>query len=301
MPRPVRYNATLLERVDLTPTLAIFRVQPDKPAREAPWFLAGQYITLGLNNEEKPELAPVRRPLSLASSPGDLETVELYIRYVSNPASENPLTHLLWKLKAGDRLFARPAASGDFCIEKTTGAEDPRQRIFIGAGTGLAPFISMLRDKIHCQGSSDLSNYAVLHGARHESDLGYRSELESMVQTHGITYIPALSQGEQSWQGHRGRVESLFDDQHRSATQERLGLEASSSVVWICGLMGTIGRCIEGLLPLGFVPAHARLREALGIDPEAPASLYYEQYDPDPPFDLKDPQVIQGLRARLPK
>jgi NAD(P)H-flavin reductase len=41
-------NATLLERIDLDPTLAIFRIRPDDlPSGDAPWFVPGQYVTLG--------------------------------------------------------------------------------------------------------------------------------------------------------------------------------------------------------------------------------------------------------------
>lgn len=299
MPRPIRYNATLLERIDLSETLALFRVKPDKPAKAAPWFQAGQYVTLGLNNELEPDLGPVRRPLSLAGSPADLECLEFYIRYVSAPASPNPLTHLLWKLSPGDRLFARPAATGDFTIEKTVGQDDDRKRVFIAAGTGLAPFVSILRDQVELRGCKDLSRYAVLHGARHEGDLGYRDELSKLAASHGLTYIPCLSRPHQGWNGHAGRVETLFDDTHRADTAKRLGMDASNSVVWICGLMGTIGRCIEGLLPLGFVPQNKRLKEALALGEDTQDSLYYEQYDPDPPFDLGCQTQVQALRDLL--
>lgn len=296
MPRPIRYNATLLERIDLSESLAIFRVRPDKSAKQAPWFQAGQYVTLGLNNESNEELGPVRRPLSLASCPSQLDCLEFYIRYVQAPASPNPLTHLLWNLSPGDRLFARPAATGDFTIEKTVGQQDPKKRVFIAAGTGLAPFISILRDQQTQHGAQDLRRYRVLHGARFEGDLGYREELEGLVQSHGLQYHPCLSRPEPTWNGHHGRVESLFNAQHRDQSAQTLGIDGSNAIVWICGLMGTIGRCIEGLLPLGFVPAHRRLKEALEIDPDTPASLYYEQYDPDPPFDLSCAKQVQALR-----
>lgn len=297
MPRPIRYNATLIERIDLSETLAVFRVRPDKPAKEAPWFQAGQYVTLGLNNEADPDLGPVRRPLSLASCPSQLECLEFYIRYVSAPASPNPLTHLLWKLDAGDRLFARPAATGDFTLEKTVGQDDPRQRVFIAAGTGLAPFVSILRDQVNNHGVQDLRRYSVLHGARFEGDLGYREELEHYGQSMGLTYLPSLSRPAPEWTGSQGRIEQVWSPERRQDTLDTLKLDPKHSVVWICGLMGTIGRCIEGLLPLGFVPQHKRLREALNIAEDTPTSLYYEQYDPDPPFDLSDTEQVAALLA----
>ena len=39
MPKLLEYNATLVERIDLTSKLAIFKVRPDEPYQGAvPWF-----------------------------------------------------------------------------------------------------------------------------------------------------------------------------------------------------------------------------------------------------------------------
>ena len=54
---------------------------------------------LGCNNADKPELGSVRRSMSIASAPEDDGPLEFYIRWVAKPESENPLTHLLSKLK----------------------------------------------------------------------------------------------------------------------------------------------------------------------------------------------------------
>ncbi len=121
MAKPLEYNATLVERVDVTDALTLFRVQPDQPPTERPWFVPGQYCVLGANNAEKPELGSVRRSMSIASAPEDDGPIEFYVRFVSKPESENPLTHLLWKLKAGDRMYMRPVAAGVFTVKDTIG------------------------------------------------------------------------------------------------------------------------------------------------------------------------------------
>ena len=56
MAKPLEYNATLTERIDVTDALTLFRVTPDKPPEERTWFVPGQYCVLGMNNAEKPEL-----------------------------------------------------------------------------------------------------------------------------------------------------------------------------------------------------------------------------------------------------
>src|SRR6185503_6950865 len=100
----------MVERVDLTDALTLFRVIPDD--RPAPgWFVPGQYCVLGMNNAEKPELGGVRRSMSIASAREDDGPVEFYIRFVAKPESENPLPHNMWRLKNGDRMYMRPKAA----------------------------------------------------------------------------------------------------------------------------------------------------------------------------------------------
>src|SRR5689334_23527992 len=165
MAKPLEYNATLAERIDLTDALSIFRVKPDQMPTERPWFTPGQYCVLGLNNEAKPELGSVRRSMSIASAPDDDGPVEFYIRFVGKPDSENPLTHLLWKLKSGDRMYMRPVAAGVFTIKDTIGHDDPRIRVMVAAGTGSAPFLCMLRSELRRNPTADLSKWVLLHGA----------------------------------------------------------------------------------------------------------------------------------------
>src|SRR3984885_5873263 len=136
MAKPLEYNATLVERIDVTDALTIFRVKPDKMPEDRPWFVPGQYCVLGANNAEKPELGSVRRSMSIASAPEDDGPVEFYIRWVAKPESENPLTTLLWNIQAGARVYMRAVAAGVFTIKDTVRADDPRLRIMVAAGTG---------------------------------------------------------------------------------------------------------------------------------------------------------------------
>src|SRR5690606_15083028 len=180
MAKELGYNATLVEREDLTPALAVFRIRPDAALPgEGPWFVPGQYLTIGLNNTGRPELGSVRRPMSIASAPERRDLVEFYIRYVDKPESDNPLTHLLWQARPGDRMFLRPQAIGKFTVEDTMG-HDARLKVCVAAGTGLAPFLSMVRSKVNQDPNVRLGDYAIIHGASYSKDLGYRAELEAL-------------------------------------------------------------------------------------------------------------------------
>jgi ferredoxin--NADP+ reductase len=182
------YNATVVGRTNLTDALATFLIQPDRPQRKRPWFTAGQYCVLGLNNNEKPELGSVRRAMSIASAPEAEGPLEFYIRYVIRPSSQNPLTHLLWKLNTGDRLYLRTTAAGNFTISDTVGAQDSRLRVMVAAGTGAAPFISMIRSEICRNPAVDLSRWVLLHGASYPGELGYRQELLALAASNALEY-----------------------------------------------------------------------------------------------------------------
>jgi ferredoxin--NADP+ reductase len=306
MAKPLEYNATLTERIDLTDALTLFRVTPDQMPATRPWFVPGQYCVLGANNAEKPELGSVRRSMSIASAPEDDAPIEFYVRFVSKPESDNPLTHLLWKLKQGERMYMRPVAAGVFTVKDTVGFDDPRLRVMVAAGTGSAPFVSMLRSELRKNPQADLSKWVLLHGASYPADLGYREELEGYVKSHGLKYWPTVSRPKDfpDWKGDTGRVEAFFEAQRLPDFEQRLGLAPGAftpktAVIFICGLTGTITGTIVPLIDRGFVPDFKRIREALGVPAETKDSVFYEQYDTEPVINVKDPAVVEPLRERM--
>ena len=306
MAKPLEYNATVTERVDITDALSLFRITPDQPPAQRPWFSPGQYCVLGLNNTEKPELGSVRRSMSIASAPEDDGPTEFYIRWVAKPESDNPLTHLLWKTRTGDRIYMRAVAAGVFTVKDTVGVDDPRLRIMVAAGTGSAPFLSMVRSELRRDPGADLSRWVLLHGASYPADLGYRDELHQMVERNHLRYWGTVSRPKEApdWRGDTGRVEAFFDGARLDDLERRLGLPPggftpSNAVVFICGLTGTITGTVIPLMDRGFVPDFKRIREALGVPPETKDSVFYEQYDTEPVINIKDPTVVEPLRARM--
>jgi ferredoxin--NADP+ reductase len=314
MAKALEYNATLVERIDLEPALSIFKIEPDDaPEDAAPgqqWFVPGQYVTIGLNRElasaDDPRPPSVRRPMSIASAPEEGRTLEFYIRYVGQPESDLPLTHLLWNVQAGARMYCRAVATGKFTVRDTIGEDDPRIKLCIAAGTGLAPFISIVRSRILRDPKARLDDIAILHGASYSMSLGYKDELDRLVTEHGLRYAPTISRPkeEPDWKGLGGRVEALLDPDRIEATEAALGLRAgdlrpAKAGVLICGLNGTIAQTIVNLAPRGFVPDNRKLRRALAIDESRPSSLFWEQYDNTPVIDTKDEALIAKLRGQL--
>lgn len=306
MPKKLEYNATLVERVDHTDALASFKIQLDEPIEQEPAFVPGQYVTLGMNNEAKPELGSVRRPMSIASAPEEGQTLEFYIRWVGHPESDNPLTHLLWPAEVGDRLFMRAKAVGRFTLAHTIGEDDPRRVVCVAAGTGLAPFLSMARSHHLRRPEASLEGFAILHGASYPDDLAYREELEYLHNHNGLFYVPTISRPQHApdWHGATGRVEDLFAADRIEQLEAAIGfgpgeLDPKRATIFICGLQGTIGKTIERLVGRGFVPENRKLRRALEVPDDAGPSLFFEQYDSTPVIDLDNEALMSDLRAQL--
>jgi ferredoxin/flavodoxin---NADP+ reductase len=306
MAKRLEYNATIVERIDLTAALSIFRIRPDRFPKKRPWFAPGQYCVLGLNNLEKPELGSVRRAMSIASSPETDGPIEFYIRRVARPASKNPLTHLLWRLGNGDRLHMRTVAAGVFTIKETVGVDDPRIRLMVAAGTGLAPFISMIRSEVSRNPEADLSKWVLLHGASSPAELGYRRELLERSAINHLEYWGTVSRPKEApeWTGEVGRVESFFEPERLPNLEKRLGLSPGgftpkNLVIFVCGLTGTIAGTMVQAIDRGFVPDVEQIREALGVPPAAKNSLFFEHYDTEPVIDIAAPAVIEPLRVRM--
>jgi ferredoxin/flavodoxin---NADP+ reductase len=307
MARTLEYNATLEAKVDMSDVLAVFKVVPDTPIPEGRWFIPGQYLTLGLNNDAKPELGSVRRAMSIASAPHQRGTIDFYVRYVNQPESENPLTHLLWNMKPGDRMSMTTRAIGKFNIDDTIGLDDKRLKILVAAGTGLAPFTSMVEADISADPKADLSSYVLLHGASYPNEIGYKERLEQLARDNALHYLPTISRPKEApeWTSDTGRVEDFFKPGRIEALEQAIGLKPGEltperAVIYICGLTGTIAMTIERLLGRGFVPFHRKIRRELGFDDVVESTIYYEQYDNEPVLKVKDPDELARIKALLP-
>lgn len=99
-------SLTLLERVDFSDDLALFRLRADEPID----FTPGQYATLGL--KENGDDRPLLRPYSVASAPGTAE-LEFFIERVE----EGALTSKLWELEQGAELWMRDKIVGRFTLD----------------------------------------------------------------------------------------------------------------------------------------------------------------------------------------
>lgn len=235
------YNARLTRREDLTPELAFFWVAFDG---EPVAFEPGQYLTIGVESNGK----LVQRPYSVASSPRQAdEGYEYYVRIVEGGV----FTPLLWRLPVGHAMHMK-GPKGKFTLEP----EDDRTHIFISSGTGIAPFISMMKTLL-VDGAPRRA--VVLHGVSYVSDLGYRELLEQWQASgeYPVTYVPTVSRPQApenaGWSGRTGRVESIVP-----AVCDELGLTPANSIAYICGNPDMITAVDATLLERGFAPEQVK-------------------------------------------
>lgn len=248
-------NALVTQRVEVSPGLVILRVVPD--GWELPDFTPGQFTVLALpasaprhavSDEEEALPNPerlIKRAYSIASSSVAKEYMEFYLALVPSGA----LTPRLFALQPGDRVFLSPKATGMFTLADVP---EGKNVAFIGTGTGLAPYMSMLRTSLTCGGSTHL---AVIHGARHSWDLGYRSELTTLDRMCGnFAYVPGISRPDEepiAWGGATGRIQELW-------TSDRLeqawgfAPDPEHTHVFLCGNPAMIESMLEILEGQGF-------------------------------------------------
>ena len=231
------YNGRLSRWEEIAPGLAIVGVQ----ALEEPFpFEPGQYATLGLMGPEK----LVQRPMSISSSADDLSEYEFFIRLVQVGA----FTPLLWKRKVGDPINIK-GAKGKFLIQ-----DDGRGCLFVAAGTGLAPFISMIETMRH---HGDHRQVILLHGVSYDYDLAWREQLMELEagDEFPLRYVATVSRPNESpgWSGETGRVEKIVP-----AQMDNFGLTSDNTTVYLCGNPDMITAVEEISLARGFPPEQIR-------------------------------------------
>lgn len=256
-----QYNATVVSKSYLTDSLFFLKVNPDDGIKT---FIPGQYIALGLTGDAPrcatlpPEEIPIqdanliRRSYSIGSSPLDTEGYEFYIALLP----QGVLTARLAALNIGDRLFIGRKPVGTFCITELPAGHPV---LFVSTGTGIAPFVSMLREGTIFSTASQIT---VLHGVRFATDFGYGEELAALAQTHPhFSYHQIVSRESPGWSGVRGYVQDFI-------TNGTVTVDPVQHHVMLCGNPGMIDDLEKLLVGNGFV-VHSK---------KTPGNLHLEKY-----------------------
>jgi ferredoxin--NADP+ reductase len=191
-------------------------------------FRSGEFVMIGLKDGTKPLL----RAYSIVSP-----NWEDHLEFFSVKVPEGPLTSRLQHLQVGNHLFLSKKPTGTLVID----ALKPGKRLFmVGTGTGLAPFLSVLRD---LETHEKFEEIVITHTVRQEQELAYRRFLETEIHNDEVfgdllrdrfTYYPTVTREEFK---NKGRI---TDRIRRGAFAEDLGLvgnrfNADTARVMVCG------------------------------------------------------------------
>lgn len=254
-------NAVLQQKIEVAPGLCIFRVAPLN--WELPKFHPGQYCPLGLPpsaprvpyseapEKYEPQDQIIKRPYSIASSSSQHQYLEFYIKMVPNGS----LTPRLFALNNGNKLWMREKVFGMFTLDDFP---VDKHVIFFATGTGLSPYMSMLRSHLM---SDSGRKWAVVHGALNSWDLGYRDELVLMERfCPDFKYIPIISAPEKEyvvWNGYQGFLDQAWKNRY---VDRAWGLEVNpgNTVIFLCGHPLMVSSMEQILVQSGFKPHSKR-------------------------------------------
>jgi ferredoxin--NADP+ reductase len=144
-------------------TDALFSLRVEAPRLR---FEAGQFVRIAV--EER-----IARPFSFVNPPED-PVLEFYGIVVP----EGPLSPKLMQLRAGERLLVAANPAGFLVLSEVPDAET---LWLVSTGTGIAPFLSLLRIETPWQ---RFRNVVLVHAVRHTRELVYRELIGQIQRRH---------------------------------------------------------------------------------------------------------------------
>ena len=183
-------------------------------------FEAGQFVRIALDIDGE----RVARPFSMVNAPG-----EPMLEFYGIVVPQGPLSPRLARLRPGERLLVASNPAGFLVLSELPAAET---LWLMSTGTGIAPFISMLRAGTPWE---RFRNVVLVHAVRHAPELVYRDDIERARALHRsrFLYVPVVSRQDVAGTV-RGRIPALVRD-GRLEAQAGLKLAPGTSQVMLCG------------------------------------------------------------------
>ena len=189
-------------------------------------FRSGHFVMMGLEVDGRPLL----RAYSVASAHWE-DHLEFYSIKVPN----GPLTSRLARIRPGDPVLVSRKPTGTLVL----GNLSPGRRLYLlGTGTGLAPFMSLIRDP---EVYERFEEVVVVHGVRTVSELGYSDYIRHELPANELIgeevraklrYYPTVTREPFE---HQGRITQLIEDGRLAADLGMPALAPDDDRVMICG------------------------------------------------------------------
>lgn len=159
------HQETVLSVRHWNDTLFSFKTTRDRGLR----FKNGHFLMIGLPVDGR----PLMRAYSVASA-----NYEDYLEFYSIKVPNGPLTSRLQHLQPGDQILVNRRPTGTLVINNVR----PGKRLFmLSTGTGLAPFLSIIRDP---ETYERFEHVTLVHGVRYASELGYSKYIQEELPQH---------------------------------------------------------------------------------------------------------------------
>jgi len=158
-------TATVLDVHHWSDRLFSFTTSRDPGLR----FESGQFLMIGLPEEKK----PVMRAYSVASAKWEEQ-----LEFFSIKVPGGRLTTRLQTLQPGDEILLSSKPTGSLLIHDL---EPGRNLYLLATGTGLAPFLSIIKDP---ETYERFERVVVAHGVRYVADLAYHDHLQRELPQH---------------------------------------------------------------------------------------------------------------------
>lgn len=205
-------------------------------------FIPGQFITL---------LYPLegvihRRPYSIANAPVTKDYVEIGIKIYP----QGKISPLLGAMTVGD-IINVIGPFGRFTFE-----EHEKFPVFIGAGSGIVPLMSMLRHCICAMDDAGEYQPTLLYSNKNPEDIIYHDELLALASKyHHFTYVPTVtrSSSSSSWTGQTGRIDKEMLLTHVPAIDK--------GFYYLCGPPEFVGSIVALLNSLGVAKERIKREE----------------------------------------
>ncbi len=204
----------VIENRTWTDTLFSLRVEaPRLP------FAAGQFVRIALDiNGER-----IARPFSFVNTPED-PVMEFYGVVVP----EGPLSPPLARLKAGDKLYVADNPSGFLVLAEVPPAED---LWLVSTGTGIAPFLSILRTETPWQ---QYRRVVLVHATRYAKELVYGDLIQDISRRHSDQFVSIkFTSREKTPHALEGRIPAAIRDGRLEAAA--LPISPERSQFMLCG------------------------------------------------------------------
>jgi ferredoxin--NADP+ reductase len=209
-------------------------------------FRSGEFVMIGLQGDQG---KPLLRAYSIAS-PAYAEELE----FLSIKVPRGPLTSRLQSVRVGEEIYLGRKPTGTLIAD----ALMPGRRLFLlGTGTGLAPWMSIIRDPdIYDR----FEQIILVHSVRRVSDLAYRDILErglaedplvGDVAPCQLIYLPTVTREPFR---NSGRIGTLIERGQLLGGQggEAHGFDSEHDRFMLCGSMAMIKETALMLDGLGF-------------------------------------------------